>query len=298
MTGKSPLITLNNGVQMPALGLGAMARDALDKVAGAVKAAIANGYRLIDTAAAYNSERQVGEGIARSGIDRAEMFITTKLWLTDYGYDAALRAFELSVRRLGTGTIDLYLLHWPVPSHFEATIESFRAGARLLAEGRVRAIGVSNFSPKHLRTLIERTGTVPAVNQIELHPSFTQLEWRAENARLGIVTQSWSPLGASVRRADGPGVPKDPLAHPTITGLAEQHSKTPAQIVLRWHIQHGFSAIPKSVQPERVAANIDIFDFTLSGADMAAIDAMNTGVRSGPEPDKVHAATFPIKVEA
>lgn len=297
MTGKGPLITLNNGVRMQALGLGALDRSALDKIADAVEAAIANGYRLVDTAAAYNSERQVGEGIAQSGIDRAEMFVTTKLWLSDYGYDSALRAFELSLRKLGTGYVDLYLLHWPLPSRFEATIESFLAAARLLTEGRVRAIGVCNFSLRHLTTLIERTGVVPAVNQIELHPSFTQGELREANAALGIVTQSWSPLGNSVRRADGPGAPKDPLAHPTIRALAGRYGKTPAQVVLRWHLQHGLSAIPKSVRPERVAENIDIFDFELSQADVAAIDAMDTGARSGPDPEAVDAATFPIKVD-
>jgi 2,5-diketo-D-gluconate reductase A len=225
------------------------------------------------------------------------MFVTSKLWLSDYGYDSALRAFELSLRKLGTGYVDLYLLHWPLASHFEATIESFRAAARVLAEGRVRAIGVSNFGPRHLKTLVERTGVVPAVNQVELHPSFTQRELREANARLGIVTQSCSPLGNSVRRADGPGTAKDPLAHPTVIELAERCRKTPAQVVLRWHIQHGLSAVPKSVRPERIAENIDIFDFELSAADMAAIDALDTGARSGPDPDTVHAATFPIKVE-
>lgn len=297
MAGKSPLVTLNNGVQMPALGLGALDRSTLDKIADAVEAAMAKGYRLVDTAAAYNSERQVAEGIARSGVDRSEVFVTTKLWLSDYGYDSALRAFELSLRKLGSGYVDLYLLHWPLPSDFEATIESFRAAVTLLAEGQVRAVGVSNFGPRHLETLIERTGVVPAVNQVELHPSFTQRELRAARARLGIVTQSWSPLGNSVRRAGEPGAAGDPLAHPTVVGLAARHRKIPAQVVLRWHLQHGLSAIPKSVRPERVAENIDVFDFALSAADMAAIDAMDTGARSSPDPDAVHAATFPIRVE-
>jgi diketogulonate reductase-like aldo/keto reductase len=293
MTGKSPLITLNNGTKMPALGFGTLARDSLDRVASAIECAIADGYRLIDTAASYQSERSVGQGIARSGIDRSELFVTTKLWLTEYGYERTLRAFDASLRRLGLDYLDLYLLHWPIPSDFETTVESYGALAKLLADGRVRAIGVANFGPKHLETLIERTGVVPAVDQVELHPFFIQRELRETNSKLGIVTQAWSPLGNSVRVFSK----KDPLAHPALTGLAKKHGKTPAQIVLRWHIQNGLSAIPKSVHPERIAENIDIFDFTLTADDMAAINAMDTGKRSGPDPELVDAKTFSFKIE-
>jgi diketogulonate reductase-like aldo/keto reductase len=293
MIGKSPLLTLNNGVKMPALGLGTLARDSLDRVASAVECAIAEGYRLIDTAASYQSERPVGEGIARSGIDRSELFVTTKLWLTEYGYERTLRAFASSLRKLGLDYLDLYLLHWPVPSDFETTVGSYRALAKLLAEGRVRAIGVANFAPKHLEKLIERTGVVPAVDQVELHPVFSQRELRETNSKLGIITQAWSPLGNSVRVFSK----KDPLAHPTLAELATKHGKTPAQIVLRWHIQNGLSAIPKSVHPERITENIDIFDFTLTADGMAAIDAMDTGKRSGPDPEVIDAKTFSFKIE-
>jgi 2,5-diketo-D-gluconate reductase A len=297
MTVRSPLLTLNNGVTMPALGLGVLGRESRELTADAVETAIATGYRLIDTAASYLNERQVGEGLRRSGVDRAEMFITTKLWLTDYGYERASRAFDASLRRLGLDYVDLYLIHWPVPVEFDATVASYRAAEAMLGEGRARAIGVSNFTPAHLKTLMERTAVVPAVNQVELHPGFAQQELRATHARLGIVTQAWSPLGGTIRRAAKPGKAADPLTHPTVVGLAEQHGKTPAQLVLRWHLDHGFSAIPKSFRPERIAENFDIFDFALTADDRAAIDALDTGVRSGADPDLVDARTFPIKIE-
>jgi diketogulonate reductase-like aldo/keto reductase len=293
----SPLLTLNSGVKMPALGLGVFLTPP-EKTPGAVECAIANGYRLVDTAAAYFNERQVGEGIRRSGIDRSEIFVTTKLWMTDYGYERALRAFDSSLRELGLEYLDLYLLHWPVPSRFEPTVASYLAAEKLLADGRVRAIGVCNFSPSHLESLIARTKVVPAVNQVELHPFFIQRELRDVHKRLGIVTQSWSPLGGSVRRANRLNVGKDPLEHPTVIKLAATHRKTPAQIVLRWHMDHGLSAIPKSVRPERIAENIDIFDFTLTEEDIAAIDALNTGVRSSADPEAVDSKTFPIKIGA
>jgi diketogulonate reductase-like aldo/keto reductase len=296
MSGRSPLITLNNGVKMPACGLGVL-RSAPEQTANVVEVAIANGYRLIDTAAAYLNERQVGEGTVCSGIDRSAMFITTKLWMSDYGYERALRAFDSSLRKLRLDYVDLYLLHWPAPSDFDATVASYRAAAKLLAEGRERAIGVSNFSPTHLKTLMERAEVTPAENQVELHPRFLQRELRETHARLGIVTQAWSPLGGSVRRTADPSAVKDPLEHPTVIKLATKYRKTPAQVVIRWHIDHGFSAIPKSVRPERIAENIDIFDFALSKEDIAAIDALDTGIRSGPDPEAVHATTFPITIE-
>jgi diketogulonate reductase-like aldo/keto reductase len=281
---------------MPALGLGVLGRENKELTAGAVEAAIATGYRLIDTAAAYNNERDVGQGIARCGVPRSELFITTKLWLSDYGYESTLRAFDLSLRKLALDYVDLYLLHWPVPPQFETTIESYRAAEKLLAEGRVRAIGVSNFSPADLDTLRSRTSVPPAVNQIELHPFFQQPELRKAHERLGIVTQAWSPLGGSVRRF-AQHEKGDPLTHPVVTALAEKYARTPAQIVLRWHIEHGFSTIPKSFRPERIRENFGVFDFAMTKEDAAAIDALDTGTRSGPNPDVFHATTYPIKVE-
>ena len=298
MTGKTPLITLNNGVKMPALGLGVF-RSSPEQTAGAVATAIAHGYRLIDTAAAYLNERQVGEGIVRSRIDRPELFVTTKLWISNYGYEPALRAFDASLRRLGLDYLDLYLLHWPVPSDFEATVASYRAAETLLAEGRVRAIGVCNFNPKHLEALIARTNAVPAVNQVELHPFFIQQEVRDADARHGIVTQSWSPIGGvNVYFSADPKAAKDPLKHPTVVTLAAKYGKTPAQVILRWHFQHGLSAIPKSVRPERIAENIGLFDFTLTPDEIQAIDALETGARGGPDPEVFNASTSRVKVEA
>lgn len=298
MTAKSPLLTLNNGVQMPALGLGVFLSPP-GETAAAGQTAIANGYRLIDTAAAYLNERQVGEGIKRSGIDRHEMFVTTKLWVADYGYEPTLRAFDVSLRKLGLEYLDLYLLHWPVPPEFETTAASYRAAEKLLAEGRVRAIGVCNFSEKHLQDLIARTKVVPAVNQVELHPFFIQRELRDAHKRLGIVTQAWAPIGGVYIRKPqaAPKVAKSPLEHPVVVELAAKYGKTPAQVVLRWHIGHGLSAIPKSVRPERIAENINIFDFALSEDEIAAIDGLDTGSRAGFDPELVNANSFPVKIE-
>lgn len=298
MTGKNPLLTLNNAVKMPALGLGVF-RSSPEQTAGAVATALAHGYRLIDTAAAYFNERQVGEGIVRSGIDRPELFVITKLWISNYGYEPALRAFEVSLRKLGLDYLDLYLLHWPVPSEFDATVAAYRAAETLLAEGRVRAIGVSNFSAKHLERLLEGAEVIPAVNQVELHPFFIQRDLRAAHQRLGIVTQSWSPIGGVYHRnpAAAPKAVKNPLEHPAIVQLAEKYGKTPAQVVLRWHIDQGLSAIPKSVRPERIAENIDLFDFALSQDELAAIDGLDAGVRAGANPETVDAKTWPIRID-
>src|SRR4051794_31388226 len=242
MTGKSSLITLNNGVKMPALGLGVY-QSPPEQTAGAVEVAIARGYRLIDTAAAYFNERQVGEGVRRSGVNRNELFVTTKLWISDYGYEQTLHAFEKSRQKLGLDYVDLYLLHWPVPTDFDATVASYRAAEKLLADGRVRAIGVCNFSPKHLSDLTSRTEVVPAVNQVELYPFFIQRELRDADARFGIVTQAWSPLGGvNVYAAKDPNAAKNPLTHLIVVKLAAKYGKTPAQVVLRWHIEHGHSA--------------------------------------------------------
>jgi diketogulonate reductase-like aldo/keto reductase len=299
VTSDSPLITLNNGVEVPALGLGVFLTPP-EQTAAAVEAAIASGYRLVDTAAAYGNERQVGEAIARSGLPRSELFVTTKLWVTDYGYEEALRAFGTSLRKLRSDYLDLYLLHWPVPSQFEATIAAYRAAEKLLAEGAVRAIGVSNFTPAHLKRLLERTQVVPAVNQVELHPFLIQRELQEANARLGILTQAWSPIGGVYGRnpSAAPAAAASPLAHPVITRLAGEHQKTAAEIVLRWHFDEGRSAIPKSVRPERIAENIDIFDFALSDDELAAIDSLDTGARAGSDPELVDARSFNIEIDA
>jgi diketogulonate reductase-like aldo/keto reductase len=292
-----PVITLNNGIEMPALGLGVLDRDTRELTAGAVDAAIKTGYRLIDTAQSYLNEQNVGEAIARSGVPRSEIFVTTKLWLSKYGYDNALRAFDASLRRLELEYLDLFMLHWPLPSDFEATVQSWKAAEKLLAEGRTRAIGVANFTPTYLKQLADRTEVTPAVNQVEVHPLFTQKELCETNARLGIVTQAWSPIGGSVRKFGDPNKVSDPLTHPTIIGLANKYRKTPAQVVLRWHLEQGRSAIPKSFRSERIAENFNVFDFTLTDDDLAAIDALDTGKRSGANPETMSATGLNVTIE-
>lgn len=283
---------------MPAIGLGAFeAASGADAAVQAVEAALACGYRLIDTAAAYGDERQVGAGIAKSGVPRDELFVVTKLWIADYG--RAERAYGVSLRKLGLDYVDLYLLHWPVPSDFEATVAAYRVLEDLLEKRRVRAIGVSNFNADHLENLIARTGVVPAVNQIELHPYFNQSAVRAANARRGIVTQSWSPLGGVrtyMPQTAGSDLPA-PVAHPTVQAIAGTHGKTPGQVILRWHVQHGCSAVPKTVHPGRMAENLDVFDFMLAPGEMAAIDGLDTGIRSGPDPDHWDTSTIALTIE-
>jgi diketogulonate reductase-like aldo/keto reductase len=283
MTAKSPSITLNNGVHMPALGLGVF-QSPPAATAGAVETAIKTGYRLIDTAAAYSNEREVGEGIRRSGIRRDEAFIETKVWISDYGYDATLHAFEKSARKLGVEQLDLLLLHQPLPSAFERTLEAYRGLEKLLADGRVRAIGVSNFMPEHLQGLLRAALVVPAVNQIEVHPYFQQTALQQVHAQYGIATQAWSPIGGITAYRGGD---KTSFADPTLLEIARQHGKSAAQVMLRWHLQEGRSAIPKSVKPARIAENFAVFDFELGPEQLAAIDALDTGVRGGPDPDSV-----------
>jgi diketogulonate reductase-like aldo/keto reductase len=284
-------LILNSGIRMPALGFGAM--TAPDQTADVVADAIRTGYRLIDTAAGYRNEQQVGEGISRSGVHRDELFVTTKLWLDDYGFDSTLRAFDTSAGKLGLDHVDLYLVHWPVPSSFDATVESYKAAERLLADGRVRAIGVCNHTPDHLARLVEATDVPPAVNQVELHPFFAQSDVREADDSRGTITQCWSPLGGiNVYRPKDPDAVRNLLAHPTITGIAQAHGKTSAQVVLRWHLDHGLSPIPRSSKPERIAENFDVFDVTLTPDEVAAIDALDTGVRGGPDPDAVRLDTF------
>lgn len=289
-----PLIRLNNGVELPALGLGAMVfQSPREETVGAVEAAISSGYRLIDTAAAYFNEREVGEGIRRSGIARSELFIETKVWISDYGYDATLHAFDKSARKLGVDQIDLLLLHQPVPSGFYRTLDAYRALEKLLADGRVRAIGVSNFMPEHLDRLLAAVSVVPAVNQIEVHPYFQQTALQRVHAQHGIATQAWSPIGGITAYMGGE---KSAFDDPTLGEIGRQHGKSPAQIMLRWHLQEGRSAIPKSIKPARIAENFDIFDFELSSEQIAAIDALDTGVRRGPEPEGITLESYGMEI--
>ncbi len=290
-------LTLNNGVAIPVLGFGVF-QSPPEETTAAVETALADGYRLIDTAASYDNEREVGAAIHASAIDRGEIFVTTKLWISDYGYDEALVGFESCLRRLGLDYVDLFLLHQPVPTAFDRTIEAYTAMEKLLAEGRVRAIGVSNFSEQHLENLMQRTNVVPAVNQVEIHPFFTQQPLRAFHAKHRIATEAWSPLGGIHRyRPADPDAVLNALEHPTVTTIADKHGKTPAQVVLRWHIEQGVVAIPKSVKSHRIAENLDVFDFELNDDEVAAIDTLDTGVRAGPDPDAINMTTYPKTVE-
>lgn len=284
MTGTYPRVTLNNGVSMPALGLGVY-QSKPEETTDAVVAALNTGYRHIDTAAAYFNETEVGEGLRRADVDRDDVFIETKLWITDYGYDAALHGFEKSARKLGVDTIDLLLLHQPLPTEFDKTIAAYKALETLLADGRVRSIGVSNQSPTELQRLLSETDVVPAVNQIQLHPYYTQPEWQAENAKHGIVTQCWSPIAGAYTYN---GNERNPFEEPALVELGRKYGKTPAQVMLRWHLDHGFSAIPKSVKPQRIAENFDVFDFALTADEIAAVDALNTGVSGSIDPDVIN----------
>jgi diketogulonate reductase-like aldo/keto reductase len=281
-------LTLNNGVVMPALGFGVF-QSAPEVTARAVEAALATGYRHIDTAAAYGNEREVGDGIRASGVDRADVFIETKVWISDYGYDQALHAFDKSAGKLGVDQLDLFILHQPVPSSFSAVVDAYRALEQLLADGRVRAIGVSNFMPAHLERLLERTSVVPTVNQIEVHPYFGQTDVLKANTAHGIVSQAWSPIGGITAYYEGGPSAFDDF---DLAGIAAAHGKTPAQVMLRWHLQQGRSAIPKSTRPERIAENFDVFDFELSTDELARIDALDTGVRRGPDPDAITMESF------
>jgi diketogulonate reductase-like aldo/keto reductase len=292
----APTLELRNGVQLPVLGLGVF-QSPPEETVTAVETALRDGYRLIDTAAAYGNERAVGEGIRRSGVDRNAIFVTTKLWISDYGYDAAQIGFEASLRRLGLDHVDLYLLHQPVPAHFENTIAAYKAAETFLADGRAHAIGVSNFSAQHLRTLIDATDIVPAVNQVELHPYFTQAALRELHAELRIITQCWSPIGGVLVYRPGSDESRGPLSDPVITGLATSYDRTPAQIILRWHIDQGRCAIPKSVKARRIAENFDVFDFSLTAGEVAAIGALDTGVRGGPDPETLSPETYPKVVD-
>jgi 2,5-diketo-D-gluconate reductase A len=271
----APSTKLNDSNRIPSVGLGVW-QTPPEATEEAVSAALTAGYRHIDTAAAYGNEHEVGRAVAESGIPREEVFLVTKLSNADQGYDKTMAAFERSAERLGLnrdgGYLDLYLIHWPVPAIGEF-VDTFRAFAALRDLGRIRSIGVSNFEPEHLSTLIDAIGIVPVVNQIELHPLLTQRDLREVHAKLGIATEAWSPLGRGRL-----------LDHPTIAGIADARGKTTAQVIIRWHLQLGNIVIPKSVNPQRIVSNLDVFDFELSDDDMASISSLDNGTRLGPDP--------------
>jgi diketogulonate reductase-like aldo/keto reductase len=277
-------LTLNNGIEMPALGLGVF-QTPLDETRAAVASALDLGYRHIDTAAAYGNEREVGEAIRDSDIDRDEIFIETKVWISDYGYDATLHAFDKSAGKLGVDQIDLLILHQALPSEFGKTLDAYRALETLLADGKVRAIGVSNFTVDHLRALLNTATVVPAVNQLEIHPYFQQREVQALDTEHGILNQAWSPIGGITFYRDSGHT--SALKDSAITEIAEAHGKSPAQVMLRWGLQHGRSVIPKSTKPARIAENLDVFDFQLTDEEIAALDSLETGRRGGPEPEDI-----------
>ncbi len=266
-----PTITLNNGVAMPQIGYGVF-QVPNDETEVAVTAALAAGYRSIDTAAIYGNEEGVGRALAASSLAREELFITSKVWIADLGYEATLAAYEDSLAKLGLDYLDLYLIHWPAPAK-ELYLDSWKALEELLAAGRVRSIGVSNFLPEHLENVIALGGTVPAVNQVEIHPALQQRAIATFDAANGIATEAWSPMAQGAVLND-----------PTVLAIAEKHGHTPAQVVLRWHLQQGRVIIPKSVTPARIAENLDILGFDLTDAELTAIDALERDGRTGPNP--------------
>lgn len=263
---------LNDGHEIPMVGFGTW-RISNHDAASIVRTAIATGYRSIDTAAIYGNEEGVGEGIASCGLPRDELFVTTKVWNDRQGYDEALRAFDESLRRLGLEQVDLYLIHWPAPKT-NRYVETWKALVRIRDEGRARSIGVSNFHRPHLERILDATGVVPAVNQIELHPFFQQRELVSFLNEKGIAVEAWSPLARAKRLAD-----------PTLVAIAKKHGKTPAQVVLRWHLDSGYVAIPKSSHEARIRENFAIFDFGLDAEDMERIAKLDEGLRTGLNPD-------------
>jgi 2,5-diketo-D-gluconate reductase A len=271
-TDTAPQLTLRDGVEIPQLGFGVFQIPPKD-TAEAVTRALLAGYRHIDTAAAYQNEAAVGQAVKASGLDRDEVFVTTKCFNDHHGYEQARRAFQDSIERLELDFVDLYLIHWPVPSQ-DKYVETWKAFIELREEGVVRSIGVSNFQPDHLRRLIDETGVTPSVNQIELHPHFQQPGLRREHRDLGIATEAWAPLGQG-----------QALDDPVIGRIAEAHDKTPAQAIIRWHLQIGNIVFPKSATPERIEENFDVFDFRLTDGEMEEVEALDPGERNGPDPD-------------
>jgi diketogulonate reductase-like aldo/keto reductase len=271
-----PNLVLNNGVEIPQLGFGVF-QVPPEETKQAVLTAFEAGYRHIDTAALYRNETEVGEAVRDSGLERDAIFVTTKLANPDQGHDSTVRAFDASMERLGLDVLDLYLIHWPLPSK-DLYVDTWAAMEKLYGDGRIRAIGVSNFQPDHLRRLCDRSEVVPVINQVELHPYLQQADVRRTDEELGILTEAWSPIAQA----------GDLLQDDVVIGLADKHGRTSVQIVLRWHIQLGNVAIPKSVTPSRIEENADIFGFELDGDDMAAIEKMDRGGRTGPDPDRFH----------
>lgn len=271
MPSTVPNLVLNNGLEIPQLGFGVF-QVPDDATTAAVATALAAGYRSIDTAAVYGNEVGTGRGLAQSGVARSELFVTTKLWNAAQGYDTTLAAFDESLEKLGLDYVDMYLIHWPSPAR-DLYLETWRAFEKLYADGRVRAIGVSNFLPEHLQRILDLGGTVPAVNQIEVHPALQQRAVIEFNDAHSIRTEAWSPLAKGTVLAD-----------PVITAIATRTGRTPAQVVLRWHLQQGRIVIPKSVTPSRITENLDVVGFDLTSADLAAIDALEAGARTGPDP--------------
>ena len=269
---RTPIITFHDGHSIPQVGLGVW-QTPNDIAAPTVKTALDAGYRHIDTAAIYGNEEGVGQGMRDSGVARGDIYLTTKLWNDEQGYDSTLKAFDASLERLGTDYIDLYLIHWPAPTR-ERYVDTWKAFVKLKEEGRARSIGVSNFNPDHIERLIAETGVVPVINQIELHPDFQRKDLQEAHRKLNIATQSWSPLGQGKL-----------IAHPVIAKIAAKHGKTPAQAIIRWHIDNGLVVIPKSVTPARIAENFRVFDFSLDTDDRAAFAALEKdGGRIGPDP--------------
>jgi 2,5-diketo-D-gluconate reductase A len=266
-----PSLTLADGVGIPQLGFGVF-QVPPDDTQAVVEEALAAGYRHIDTAGAYRNEKGVGAAIAASGIPRDDVFITTKLWNEQQGFDSTLEAFEKSLGRLAMDRVDLYLIHWPAPAQ-DLFVETWKAFEQIHAEGRSRSIGVSNFRIEDIERLGRETEAVPTVNQVELHPRFHQTELRAWHAEHGIATEAWSPLGQGALLDEAP-----------IVAIADRRQRTPAQVILRWHLQLGNIVIPKSVTPERIRENVDVFDFELSDEEMASIGVLDTGRRTGPDP--------------
>jgi diketogulonate reductase-like aldo/keto reductase len=267
-----PTVPLRGGGEIPRLGFGVFQVPPQD-TAEAVTRAFEAGYRHIDTAALYGNEAEVGNAIRASGLDRGDIFVTTKCWNGDHGHEEAKRAFKASLERLELDYLDLYLIHWPVPAH-DRYVETWQAFIELADEGLVRAIGVSNFNQPHLERIINETGVTPAINQIELHPYLQQHGLRRAHSDLGVVTEAWSPLAQGAVLDD-----------PIIVEIAQRYGKTAAQVVIRWHLEIGNVVIPKSVTPERIVANLDVFDFELSAGEIASIDALDKGERIGPDPD-------------
>ncbi|MCJ1908345.1 aldo/keto reductase [Planococcus ruber] len=264
-------VTLNNGVKMPIMGLGVFKVEDGNVVTEAVKAAIQNGYRSIDTASFYDNEAGVGKGIKESGVPREDLFITTKVWNSDHGYENTLKAFDISLEKLGLEYLDLYLVHWPVRGKY---VETWKALEKLYHEGKVKAIGVSNFNIHHLEDILREGEVKPVINQVEYHPHLTQVELREFCEREGIQLEAWSPLKKG-----------ELLGDPVIQRLAEKHQKSPAQIILRWDIQNNVLTIPKSIKEHRIIENADIFDFSLEEEDMQEINGLNINSRSGADPE-------------